>query len=431
MSFRVLRDFTEAMRELGYPRIVSVENFRTPNFALVADALYWMVYRYEPHARISDEITTPKERVNFIGRVVQLMAGRAQLKLNAKRLYAADGRSVKELLKVANLLLKAKRENAALEESRNSKLNGGEKYSKSASGNKASSVEGLEDIVLPPLHNMRALAAEITESGAKLYDLLQHEAVLRERREDAIRFLDATNSGRKTSENDFLRQKIHDLVTSQEENIAMLEKQCKNLEKDERSLTKKIKKKKAELERSEKRLKSLQKVRPAFMDELERLEIDLKKNYELYMERYRNLEYLETQLDAYNKTERSKLESAKRNLNRMQRRLRKQGESLDRGTKAMEMAFNRHHSRQAADNGKNQQQRVPKRTNDTRATESGSETSDISSDESDESDDSVPWNDVALSDSEDDADGDSTSVDESSSSLPADASRESDSDGSF
>ena len=38
-------DFTEIMRALGYPRLISVENFRTPNFALVADILYWMVQR--------------------------------------------------------------------------------------------------------------------------------------------------------------------------------------------------------------------------------------------------------------------------------------------------------------------------------------------------------------------------------------------------
>ena len=40
-----LSDFTETMKALGYPRLISVENFRTPNFELVADALYWLVHR--------------------------------------------------------------------------------------------------------------------------------------------------------------------------------------------------------------------------------------------------------------------------------------------------------------------------------------------------------------------------------------------------
>ena len=38
-------DFTEMMRALGYPRLISMENFRTPNFPLVAEILIWLVNR--------------------------------------------------------------------------------------------------------------------------------------------------------------------------------------------------------------------------------------------------------------------------------------------------------------------------------------------------------------------------------------------------
>jgi clusterin-associated protein 1 len=47
MSFRELRSFTEVMRSLGYPRVVSMENFRQPNFELVADCIFWLVQRSE------------------------------------------------------------------------------------------------------------------------------------------------------------------------------------------------------------------------------------------------------------------------------------------------------------------------------------------------------------------------------------------------
>jgi len=40
-----LAGFTETMRALGYPRLVSMENFRTPNFSLVAEILIWLVKR--------------------------------------------------------------------------------------------------------------------------------------------------------------------------------------------------------------------------------------------------------------------------------------------------------------------------------------------------------------------------------------------------
>lgn len=40
-----LADFTEQLRALGYPRRVSVDSFRKPNFPLVADVLYWLVHK--------------------------------------------------------------------------------------------------------------------------------------------------------------------------------------------------------------------------------------------------------------------------------------------------------------------------------------------------------------------------------------------------
>lgn len=44
------------MRALGYPRIISMENFRRPNFELVVDILYWLALKYDPNAEISDNI---------------------------------------------------------------------------------------------------------------------------------------------------------------------------------------------------------------------------------------------------------------------------------------------------------------------------------------------------------------------------------------
>ena len=39
------------------------------------------------------------------------------------------------------------------------------------------------------------------------------------------------------------------------------------------------------------------------MDEYEKLEKDLQQQYEVYMERFRNLDYLENELDMYNKVQ--------------------------------------------------------------------------------------------------------------------------------
>lgn len=39
--------------------------------------------------------------------------------------------------------------------------------------------------------------------------------------------------------------------------------------------------------------------RPAFMDEYEKLEKELQRQYEIYLARFRNIEYLEHELDLY------------------------------------------------------------------------------------------------------------------------------------
>ena len=101
MSYRELRNFCESMRALGYHRNISMENFRDPNFELVADILYWFVQRYDPKIDISDDISDEKDRVNFIRQVCQLFASKARITLNAKRLYEATGYAVKELLKIS------------------------------------------------------------------------------------------------------------------------------------------------------------------------------------------------------------------------------------------------------------------------------------------------------------------------------------------
>lgn len=48
--------------------------------------------------------------------------------------------------------------------------------------------------------------------------------------------------------------------------------------------------------------------RPAYMDEYEKLEEDLQKLYEVYMEKFRNLTYLEAQQEEYNRAEQDKFE---------------------------------------------------------------------------------------------------------------------------
>jgi len=314
MSFRQLRNFTEIMRALGYPRLVSVDNFRKPHFALVADILFWMATRYDPNAHIPDDIDTENERVIFVTKVAELFAAKAGIKLKTRRLYAADGMAVKELLKIAELLYSALRSNSSTTgmDDEDDFLDGD-----AALNNK-----------IADLKNARALGSEITEKGAKLYDLLLHEKELRESRGKALRVLDSLSNGHNDDDAKALKKKLRDLLKNANENSLAMEKQVRDLEADCKSLQTKIKKRRTDLERNQKRLKSLQTVRPAFMDEYEKLEKELQHLYEIYLERFRNLDYMEHELDGYNRIENEKLTLEKKELDRLKKKIKSHEDRL-------------------------------------------------------------------------------------------------------
>lgn len=93
--------------------------------------------------------------------------------------------------------------------------------------------------------------------------------------------------------------------------------------------------------RCHKRLKDLENVRPAFMDEFEKLEGELAQQYAIYVQKFRNLEYLEHQLEQYNQVEQERLAESRRALERMHKRLREEELKILRGEQEVgEDAFN-------------------------------------------------------------------------------------------
>eukprot|EP01039_Chlorochromonas_danica_P009557 gene9557-10562_t len=310
MSYRELRNFVEIMRALGYPRLISMENFRKPNFELVADILYWMVKLYDPDSPISDRVEFENERVEFLTSIATLMANKARLKLNTKKLYASDGKAVQELLKLATLLYNA---------------------------TKTVSRRNEEEVSPPPIkvqdvRAARTLATEITQIGAKLYDLMEAELQIRSERTRALRFLDQIASSSDGGKDQaFVERSLRDIIENTKQSVEDVRKEAEELDADQRNLESKISKKQEELERTEKRLKSLENVRPQFMDEAEKLEKELQRYYEVYMEKHRNLDYLEHELEKYRKHEEELMEEQERKLKKMRERLLKEEVELMRG----------------------------------------------------------------------------------------------------
>ncbi|RYH24588.1 hypothetical protein EON65_16620, partial [archaeon] len=238
----------------------------------------------------------------------------------------------------------------------------------------------------------RTLASDITQIGAKLYDLMEHEVSERLARARALRFLDqvASSAGeyclsccavwlyvmskcaydvvlclcrgvkgsgvhRAQSAGNYREHQAvcrgHEVRTiifiSYSPSILTPpsppfplspfihsnRKESDELEADQRALESKISKKQEELERTEKRLKSLEHVRPQFMEEAEKLEKELQRYYEVYMEKHRNLDYLEHELEKYAKHEEELMEEQERKLKKMRERLLKEEVELMRGVR--------------------------------------------------------------------------------------------------
>ena len=308
MSYRDTRSLCELLRLLGFPRKISLENFRVPNFELVSEILYWLVHRYDPNSNISDNIDEERDRIQFISSVTQLFNTRAKLKINPQKLYQANQNAVQEILKIASMLFNAlKTSNTNVDEESTSLMEA------NLSGKSNS------------LKQAKQLATEITESGAKLFDLLSKEKNLKESRQKAIDFLESISKNLDSNkENEYIEKCLRNIISSQTESMISMEKMVENLTADEQTLDQKIKRKSHELERAEKRLKSIENVRPAFMDELEILETELDKFYSIYVLKFRNLDFLEHELDIYNQKEQEKKEESENALEILRNKIKEE-----------------------------------------------------------------------------------------------------------
>ena len=166
MSYRELRNFKEILTVLGYPRLISIENFKTPHFELVADILIWLCQRYDKNMEILDTITTEHDRVAFLKSVAEQLLTKARVKLNLKNLYASNGFAVRELLKVATLLYDAHR-NASGD-------------AEEGEGDAAATADGGPGHKFTDVKATRRLASDITKYGIRLYELLGTHAEAKE-----------------------------------------------------------------------------------------------------------------------------------------------------------------------------------------------------------------------------------------------------------
>mmetsp|Transcript_19426 Transcript_19426/g.20199 ORF Transcript_19426/g.20199 Transcript_19426/m.20199 type:complete len:392 (-) Transcript_19426:42-1217(-) len=282
MSYREARNFCEIMRSLGYQRTISIENFRNPNFSLVAEILYWFIQRFDPKADIPDDIQDDKDRVEFMCAVGRFFYSNLKIQLNLKKLYTANNSCLPELLKIAEIFYNAK----------NTIVNSNDI---DFTGELDISSKNKE------IKELRELSSSIVDTGIGLLDLLEKEKVLKSQREKALEFLDnLTRGGDSVKEKEQIKNRVVSILDNQDKTLEQLDTHISQLKQKESQLDEEIKLKSIESERAEKRLEGLIGVRPKVDSEQIQLESELQHIYRIYVEKVRNHDYMEQKLEEFN-----------------------------------------------------------------------------------------------------------------------------------
>lgn len=247
-----------------------MESFREPNFKLVEDLLRWLSSRFDPDIKLNGGSNDVEQRVQLIRDAAGFFLSRANIKLNGRRLYGADGWAVRELAKVTSVL------RAAADVSEDDDVRRDVTLASYDVSNRLSEIK-----------EARQLATEISSRGVLLYDLLAKEPQYKSSREAALaRPLDMSA----------MESCIRRAVDGTREKEMATREQINSVSATESTLDSKLERRRAELQRAEKRLHTQQKIKPAYQSELSSLECELEALWEQYVLRFRCVEALKQQL---------------------------------------------------------------------------------------------------------------------------------------
>ena len=313
MSYRELRDFSEHMKTLGYPSALSIDSFRQPNFPLVASLLLFLLHRYDPTLIPPEDISTQPSRIAFVQSITSLLQSKCHIKLSMKQLYKADGYAVKELLKLSTTLYHA------------------------MSSSTASPITSPPPVfsstpALPSFDSFKdakTLANELIDIGERLSSLLSLEPTIRPSRDAALLFVDSLSGDDPRGQT--VERAIRRQMGLMEDNVKELKVSHTQLLEDCEKIRGKVERKEGERDRMEKRWKALRRVKPQFIEEYEREERELKVVYAAYVERMRNVQWLEGEMKQIRREEEEEKKEGERRLQHMQHKLREEERKIMRG----------------------------------------------------------------------------------------------------
>jgi clusterin-associated protein 1 len=266
MTFRERKQFAQIMRALGYPKPLGIDSFDSPNFGVMADLLQWLTALYDPDIVVIADLSSEIGRVDFIRSIVQQMAVRSGVRMNPRKLYASDPFAIRELLKLAGPIYRG---------------------TLACQRDPSGSASAKTTTQAPSVQRISQLSSSVPKHSADIYDQLEKELQIRPARTQILASMPPL---------DAVEKNVIAAVDSASTRFDTLSTELEKLTRDEETLKSKIAQRKHELDRQSKRLMSVQTIRPAFMDEYEVLEQDLQELFKTHFQHYRNVDYLEYEI---------------------------------------------------------------------------------------------------------------------------------------
>ncbi|KAH7636607.1 clusterin associated protein 1 [Dermatophagoides farinae] len=313
-NYHLMRNFISVMRSLGYPRQMSIENFRNPNFPLMADVLVYLLKRFDPKTEIETNVETEEGRLKFVMTASHLMVNKANLDINVKKLYMADVNSVQEMIKLAKLIQEAwiTLDQDYRKQGRKDVIN--EEDENDSDESKQSLIvrngEEFDRTKLSQYNSFKTsqITSEIYQVATKLYDTIAEHDQNKDQLQKTLG---------KQLVIDQIESQIRQSIRQLQQDIVDMQQRKQNVDRDNDDINGKIEKKQSELNRNKKRLQTLHAQRPGYQDELEKIEQEIVGLYDDYVTSSRCLYFLEQKLEEFEELERLKIEERNKEIKQM------------------------------------------------------------------------------------------------------------------
>ncbi|XP_017060518.1 clusterin-associated protein 1 [Drosophila ficusphila] len=280
MSFKDVRDLGEHLKLLGFPRVFPLQSLANPHgslasFHIVAELLQWLAGLMEPGATLPGGVESEEQRVLLVRSATEFFVTKAAIRLNPRKLYAAAAVTAAELQKITRLLTAPGQQEADRDEE--------EQREQYRSLNPVDIGDKMEE-----LRKARELAAELTQRGTTIYELLSKELLHKEAR---------TSQAQRPLELLGVERTLKNAIQASQVRLQSSRAQLEAGKVELNALSSKLQRRRAELERTRQRLEALHRIRPAHMAEFEECEKELQQLFQRYFLRLHVRDALKSQLE--------------------------------------------------------------------------------------------------------------------------------------